>query len=132
MALAELVRFVWVVCALTSLVQPPTQAVLVALAILVWRARVYRELVRPRRRRVLVPEVMRVESALKVFAAIMFAASTFQPDHVMVERFAIRPRERLPVLSLPAAPNTLAVLASVKMKSVLAAYAPCLLAVKTY
>ena len=131
MVLAALVRFVCGLSALTNVVRLLIQVVFAPQAIPVWLVLACLVLVRPRRRRVLVPEVMRAESALRVFAAIMFAASSSQPDHVMGERFAMRPRERLPASFQLVVLNTLAVLAPVKMKFVLAACVPCLLAVKT-
>ena len=130
--LAALAKFVSAVSASISPVQPLTPVVYVRPAIPVWRVRASLEPARLRRPQALAAEAMRGVFVLKGSAAITYAVSFFRWDHVMAARFATHPLERLPALFLPAALNTLAALVPVKMKSALAACAPCLLAVKTF
>ena len=126
------VRFVWAVCVLTNLAQPLTQVALAPQAILVWPVRAFRVLVRPRRRQVLVREVMRAEFVLKVCAATMCAVNISQPDHATAERFVMRLRGRLSALFPLAVMNTSAVLAPVKTKFVSAVFVRFRRAVKTF
>lgn len=112
------VRFALAVCASINRAQQLTQAASARQVTLVWQVLVSQGHARPRRRPVLVAEMMRDESAWKVCAAITYAVSISQQARVMVGKFAMRLLEHQAVSFQLAAVSTLAAHAPKRMKSV--------------